>query len=216
MFPDLTSDDIFRIETKRLWLRWPRATDAAAIKAFASLADVAQMTAEIPHPYPAGEAERFVLQSRADNACGRGLVLAITQKGTARTVIGIVAAHADQSPDVEVGYAVAPAFWGKGIATEAAKALIDTVFRVTKTERIVANSRVINPASRRVLEKCGFSYLDTGLDNLPARGGLHPCDRFDLSRKSWMKRLAPRLLPSMLHQMRGHDTPPSEAETAAQ
>ncbi len=96
------------------------------------------------------------------------------------------------------------------------KALVDTVFRVTKADRLVANSRVTNPASRRVLEKCGFAYLDTGLDNLPARGGLHPCDRFDLARKSWMKRLAPRLLPSMLQQMRGRDTPPSEAETAAQ
>ncbi len=28
MFPDLTRDDVFRIETKRLWLRWPRIQDA--------------------------------------------------------------------------------------------------------------------------------------------------------------------------------------------
>lgn len=216
MFPDLTSDDVFRIETKRLWLRWPRAADAAAIKSFAGLADVAQMTAEIPHPYPPGEAERFVFQARADNACGRGLVLAITQKGAERGVIGLVAAHADQSSNIEIGYALAPSSWGKGIATEAVKALIDTVFRLTKAERLVANSRVINPASRRVLEKCGFAYIDTGLDNLPARGGLHPCDRFELDRASWMKRLAPRLLPSMLHQARGRDTPLSDAETAPQ
>jgi RimJ/RimL family protein N-acetyltransferase len=216
MFPDLTSDDIFRIETKRLWLRWPRATDAAAIKSFAGLADVAQMTAEIPHPYPTGEAERFVFQARADNAAGRGLVLAITQKGAERNMIGIVAAHADQMPNIEIGYAVAPAAWGKGIATEAVKALVDTVFRLTKAERLVANSRIINPASRRVLEKCGFTYLDTGLDNLPARGGLHPCDRFDLDRTTWMKRSAPRFLPSMLQQARGRDAPLSEAETAVQ
>ncbi len=216
MFPDLTSDDIFRIETKRLWLRWPRATDAAAIKAFAGLAEVAQMTAEIPHPYPAGEAERFVLQARADNACGRGLVLAVTQKNASRTVIGIVAAHADQTSDVEIGYVIAPAYWGKGIATEAVKGLIDTVFRVAAAERVVANSRVINPASRRVLEKCGLNYIDTGLDMLPARGGLHPCDRFDLDRKTWMKRLAPRLLPSMLQQVRSVDIPLGDAETAAQ
>jgi RimJ/RimL family protein N-acetyltransferase len=215
MFPDLTSDDIFRIETKRLWLRWPRATDIAAIKGFAGLADVAQMTAEIPHPYPSGEAERFVLQARADNASGRGLILAITQKN-GRAVIGIVAAHADQSPDVEIGYAIAPMFWGKGIATEAVKAMIDTVFRVTTAERIVANSRVINPASRRVLEKCGLNYIDTGLDNLPARGGLHPCDRFALDRKTWMKRLTPRLLPSMLQQARGGEIPLSDAEITAQ
>lgn len=216
MFPDLTSDDVFRIETKRLWLRWPRATDANAIKAFASQAEVAQMTAEIPHPYPNGEAERFVLQTRADNACGRGLVLAVTQKSAPNTVVGIVAAHADQSPEIEIGYALAPAIWGKGIATEAVHALIDTVFRLTKAEKLAANSRVINPASRRVLEKCGFSYVDTGLDMLPARGGLHPCDRFALDRKSWMKSLAPRLLPSMLHQMHGKDIPLSDAEMAPQ
>jgi len=216
MFPDLTSDDIFRIETKRLWLRWPRATDAAAIKSFASLAEVAQMTAFIPHPYPAGEAERFVLQARADNSCGRAIVLAITQKSAGRAVIGVVAAEADQTRDVEIGYVLAPAYWGKGIATEAAKALIDTVFRLNCAERIVANARVINPASRRVLEKCGLNYIDTGLDMLPARGGLHPCDRFGLDRQSWMKQLAPRLLPSMLHQARSRENPPSDAETAAQ
>jgi len=215
MFPDLTSDDIFRIETKRLWLRWPRAMDAVAIKNFAGLAEVAQMTAEIPHPYPAGEAERFILQARADNSNGRGLVLAITQKNNG-SAIGIVAAHADQRSEVEIGYAVAPSHWGKGIATEAVKALIDTVFRVAAAEKIVANSRVTNPASRRVLEKCGLNYIDTGLDMLPARGGLHPCDRFDLDRNTWMKQLAPRLLPSMLQQVRGGDILPPEAEITAQ
>jgi len=215
MFPDLTADDIFRIETKRLWLRWPRAMDAAAIKNFAGLAEVAQMTAEIPHPYPAGEAERFVLQARADNSNGRGLVLAIAHKNNG-TAIGIVAAHCDQRSEVEIGYALAPSHWGKGIATEAVKALIDTVFRVTAAEKIVANSRVINPASRRVLEKSGLNYIDTGLDMLPARGGLHPCDRFGLDRKTWMKQLAPRLLPSMLQQIHGGDNLPPDAEITAQ
>ncbi|MFZ0559474.1 MAG: N-acetyltransferase, partial [Methylovirgula sp.] len=52
MFPDLTRDDVFRLETTRLWLRWPRASDAAAVAAFAALPQVAQMTGNIPHPYP--------------------------------------------------------------------------------------------------------------------------------------------------------------------
>ena len=59
MFPDITCDDIFRLETRRLWLRWLRAADAPAVASFASLAPVAQMTAAIPHPYPAGEAGAF-------------------------------------------------------------------------------------------------------------------------------------------------------------
>ena len=31
MFPELTRDDVFRLETRRLWLRWPRMADANAI-----------------------------------------------------------------------------------------------------------------------------------------------------------------------------------------
>jgi hypothetical protein len=36
MFPDLARDDVFRLETPRLWLRWPRICDAAAIHNFAA------------------------------------------------------------------------------------------------------------------------------------------------------------------------------------
>jgi len=203
MFPDLTSDDIFRIETRRLWMRWPRAADAAAITAFASLPEAAQMTAAIPHPYPPGEAERFILRSRADNANKKALVLALTQKSGVRTMMGLISASVSEAQDIELGYVLAPAFWGKGLATEAVKAFIDIIFGVTGTARIHANSRVINPASRRALEKSGFVYVDTGLDYLAARGGLYPCDRFELDRKTWNLRRGARILPPMVHQ--NHD-----------
>jgi RimJ/RimL family protein N-acetyltransferase len=185
MYPDLTSDDIFRIETKRLWLRWPRSSDALAITGFVSLADVAQMTATIPHPYPPGEAERLILKARADNASRTALILAITQKTGAQQTIGLASAVLVAARDVELGYVLAPSVWGKGFASEAVTALVDTVFDLTQARRIVANSRVNNIASRRVLEKTGFAFVDTGLDFLPARGGLHSCDRFELDRARW-------------------------------
>jgi RimJ/RimL family protein N-acetyltransferase len=185
MFPDLTTDDIFRIETKRLWLRWPRASDVASITSFASLAEVARKTALIPHPYPPGEAERFVMKARADNAGGSALVLAITRKGNAGQTIGLLGAHGTPAADIEFGYVLAPPYWGRGFATEAVKALADTVFSLTRANQIVANARVDNLASRRVLEKTGFVFVDTGLDFLPARGGLHPCDRLRLDRQAW-------------------------------
>ncbi|HUI21539.1 MAG TPA: GNAT family N-acetyltransferase [Methylocella sp.] len=204
MFPDLTSDDIFRIETPRLWLRWPRACDIPSITSFASLEQVARMTAVIPHPYPPGEAERFVMKARADNANGSALVLSIIRKGSARQMIGLLGAHPASAADIEFGYILAPPFWGKGLATEAVKALIDTVFSLTRASRILANARINNPASRRVLEKTGFVFVDSGLHLLPARGGLHPCDRFQLDRKSWVatRRAGQekRQMPPMAHQ----------------
>jgi RimJ/RimL family protein N-acetyltransferase len=185
MFPDLTRDDVFRLETKRLWLRWPRASDAAALAAFAALPQVAQMTASIPHPYPAQEADRFIFKSRAENADGEALHLAITKKAAPRQIFGLVSAHCNGEMEVEIGYMVAPEMWGKGFATEAVRRLVDTVFALSSALRVVANSRSHNCASRRVLEKLGFAYVDSGLDWLAARGGLHPCDRFWLDRVDW-------------------------------
>ena len=73
MFPDLTRDDVFRLETRRLWLRWPRLADAQAIVRFAGEKAVAEMTARIPHPLTIGDVESFVLRTRRDNAEGSGL-----------------------------------------------------------------------------------------------------------------------------------------------
>jgi RimJ/RimL family protein N-acetyltransferase len=216
MFPDLTADDIFCIETERLWLRWPRASDAPAITSFASLEQVARMTASIPYPYPPGEAERFIMKARTGNASGTALVLAITQKRGARQTIGLLSAILASGRDVEVGYVLAPPVWGKGFASEAVKALADTVFSLTRVNRILANSRTNNTASRRVLEKTGFTFLDSGLDFLPARGGLHSCDRFQLDRKTWAaSRTAGgegRVMPPMAQQ--AHDA--SEANVLVQ
>jgi RimJ/RimL family protein N-acetyltransferase len=199
MFPDLTRDDIFRLETERLWLRWPRASDAAAITAFASLPEVAQMTDAIPHPYPPGEADRFIFNARAENAGGKALHFALTRKTGPRAVFGLISAVVESPQEVELGYAIAPAMWDQGFATEAAQIVIDTIFTLTPATRIIANARVNNVGSRAVLEKNGFSYVDTGLDPLPARGGLHPCDRFELARATW-RLIGARALPAMVHQ----------------
>ena len=64
-------------------------------------------------------------------------------------MIGLVSAQAIEPRDIEIGYVVAPAFAGRGYATEAASALIEATFNLTEAREIKANSRVINPASRR-------------------------------------------------------------------
>jgi RimJ/RimL family protein N-acetyltransferase len=206
MFPDLTCDDVFRLEAKHLWLRWPRATDAAAIAEFSAKPDVAHMTAEIPHPYPPREAERFILKARAENAAGVALHVVLADKAAGCAIIGVASARAgqgqDQEQDVEIGYALAPQAWGKGFATEAVRALVDLIFNVTPALRVVANSRVDNIASRRVLEKSGLVHIGEGLDSLPARGGVYRCHHFALDRASWHRSGAARRMPPMAQQRR--------------
>ena len=64
----------------------------------------------------------------------------------------------DGRDEVEVGYRVAAAWWGLGIATEMAAALVDVARERLGLEEIVAFTLPHNVASRRVMEKTGFHY----------------------------------------------------------
>ena len=185
MFPDLARDDVFRLETPRLWLRWPRICDAAGIHKFCSQWEVARYTARIPHPYPPGSAERFIYASREANASGRELTLVMAPIRGKSDAIGSISFESRGADRLALGFALAPEAWGKGLATEAAEAMIDTAFGLTPTVEILASVRVENETSKGVLEKCGFALVGTGLQGAPARGGMVECHSFRLARADW-------------------------------
>jgi RimJ/RimL family protein N-acetyltransferase len=185
MFPDLTRDDVYRLETARLWLRWPRIADARAVQALVGEKDIAVMTASIPHPYPAGEAERYILKSREKNADGEGLALAITRKGPQSELVGVAGIFSNTDGDPEIGYWIGKPFWGEGYATEALHAIIDALFTWTGEPHVTAGVFVGNPASRRVLEKAGFQHDGQRMCKSVARGGSAHSDRFVLTRRTW-------------------------------
>ena len=178
MFPDLARDDVFRIETPRLWLRWPRICDAAAIHKFCSQWEVARFTARIPHPYPQGSAERFIYAAREANASGRDLTLVMTPIKGKRDAVGSISLESRGKDRLALGFVLAPEAWGKGLATEAAQAMIDAGFGLTPAVEILASVRVENEASRAVIEKCGLALAGTGLQGAPARGGMVECHSF--------------------------------------
>ncbi len=192
MFPDLTRDDVFRLETRRLWLRWPRHADCAAILRLAGDKRVADMTATLPHPYPADEATRFVFKARKANALGRALRLAITPKAKPNQLIGMVGieAPAEDEADPFLGYWLGAPHWGRGFATEAARALLDAFFAYTGEARLAASARRDNVASRRVLEKCGFVAAGAREKEFPARGSVFEVVDLRLDRPAW-RRLKP-------------------------
>jgi RimJ/RimL family protein N-acetyltransferase len=186
MFPDLARDDVFRLETPRLWLRWPRATDAAAIHRYCSRWEVAQYTARIPHPYPEGSAERFIFSARDGNASGRNLTMVLTTLRDKREPIGAISLESRGGDRLALSYALAPEAWGKGYASEAVEAMVDVAFALTRAIEVGASVRVENPRSRRVLEKAGFEFVGTGPQGAPARGGLVNCDRLQIQRAEWV------------------------------
>ena len=226
LFPDLTRDDVFRLETQRLWLRWPRQSDAAALAGFAGQKGVAEMTGSWPHPLPEGETERRIFDARKANATGTSLILALTLRARPNHQIGVIGVgrsdRATSEAGAEIGYMLHPDFWGQGLVVEAVQAMLNTVFSYTDTQAVGAWARVINPASRRVLEKCGFRPAGSVLLDQPARGGMVPCDQFVLDRKTWGSLIrwgqgAPaRALPAMTGAGAEPDPSPLAASIAPQ
>lgn len=185
MFPDLFRDDVFTLETPRLFLRWPKASDAPAITELAGNRKVAEMTARIPHPYPADLATKFVIGARAANAEGSQLVLAIARREAPNRLIGMIGAEQTPGAGAKLGYWLGQPVWGNGYMTEATQALIDAMFLYTNENSLIASIRVMNVASRKVLEHCGFQYEGGGMCVRPAWSDSTPSDTYRLTRSLW-------------------------------
>ncbi|HEY8578418.1 MAG TPA: GNAT family N-acetyltransferase [Beijerinckiaceae bacterium] len=193
MFPDLLRDDVFRLETPRLWLRWPRAADAAAIVRLGGDPQVAEMTASVPHPYRMEDAAKWIFASRAGNAQGSSLSLVLAPKRRPAEAIGAIGLHRWREGAALLGFWLGRPHQGQGLMTEAAEALVGLAFAVGEVDEIHAQARVENTASRRVLEKSGFAYQGRGPIQLPARGGIFMCDRFRRERTERIADTAPEM-----------------------
>jgi RimJ/RimL family protein N-acetyltransferase len=86
----------------------------------------------------------WLLRNRVGGAVvGRGGLLSQTIEGRA---------------EVEVGWAILPELWGQGLATELARASIGIAFAQLGLEELISFTLTTNGASRRVMEKAGFTY----------------------------------------------------------
>lgn len=73
--------------------------------------------------------------------------------------IGCCGLRPCQTDEYETGFHLRPEFWGKGYANEAANAVIGYAFTVLKANKLFAGHNPNNTASRKVLNKLGFTYV---------------------------------------------------------
>jgi ribosomal-protein-alanine N-acetyltransferase len=100
-------------------------------------------------------AQRRVQESAADNGAGLGFWRVEDRDDAAFYGVAALIRMPD-GDDVEVAYRLARAAWGRGIATEAAGALVAYAFDTLGLKRVVAVTYPDNAASQRVLDKLGF------------------------------------------------------------
>lgn len=166
------------LETRRLVLRAPRLEDAKTVAALANDRRIAENTARIPYPYDVADAEAFISSLRAG---GEAMFLITLLNHSVIGACGIML----QEETPELGYWLGVPYWGNGYATEAVHAVVDYAFTDLGYEALQAGARVTNPASRRVLEKCGFQWTGVGLYRIRAISSSAPIDRFRLERGIW-------------------------------
>jgi RimJ/RimL family protein N-acetyltransferase len=167
------------LETKRLALRAPRLEDAKTVAVLANDRRIAENTARIPHPYRMSDAESFI--TGANKAGGEAVFLITMRDETIVGACGLL--MQEQTP--ELGFWLGVPHWGQGYATEALHAVIDYAFTDLAHESLQTGARVTNPASRRVLEKCGFQWTGVGLYRINSIKSSAPIDRFRLERGIW-------------------------------
>jgi RimJ/RimL family protein N-acetyltransferase len=166
------------LETERLSLRRPTLADVKAIAHLANNRRIAENTRRLPHPYFPEHAVEFV---RAI-AEGGETVFLIENNFAPIGMVGIDWRD-EQAP--ELGYWLGVEHWGQGFGTEAARAVIDFFFEEFDHDHLLSGARVANPASRNILEKCGFQWSGVELHRFEALGSSTPVDCFRLSRSVW-------------------------------
>jgi RimJ/RimL family protein N-acetyltransferase len=141
------------VRTQRLVLRpgWPE--DAAAV--FAGIADeaVVRNLARAPWPYRLENAESWL--AAPQDVRWPSLLILLAEGGGAPVPVGGIGIH-ERDGEAELGYWVGRRRWGRGIATEAGRAVVAAARDSLRLPRLVSGHFIDNPASGRVLEKLGF------------------------------------------------------------
>ena len=151
------------METERILLRHWQESDAEALFKYASDPDVGPRAGWPTHK--SVEESREIIRTFFHNETTWAIVL--KEPGEAIGCIGYYTHETSNIPigenDCEVGYWIGKPYWNKGICTEALKLMLDYCIHVKHFENIWADHFTGNPASGRVMEKCGLS--DTGMLN---------------------------------------------------
>lgn len=164
------------LATERLSLRRPNDGDVAAIVSIVGDWEVARRLARVPHPYGPTDARFFL-----ENIVPAEWVWAVTLQGS-DTLLGVIGLTPDEGADTaELGYWLSPSHWGRGIATEAARAVVAFGFESLNLPVLTSGYFEDNPASGRVLRKHGFVEIGRAMRPCLAAGGEVPSIRMELS-----------------------------------
>ncbi len=142
-----------QIRSERLLLRPFRADDVADALAYRDDPEFARWLPHVPQPFTRADAEAFVALNMSE-PWERSPTFAVV---LAEALIGTVNFEVDPAGrSAMLGYAIGRAWWGRGLAVEAARSAIDWAVPTFRLVRIWASTDALHVRSRRVMEKLGM------------------------------------------------------------
>ena len=103
------------------------------------------------------DARQYILNGPVASYERHGFGLCLVELGESHTPVGMCGIlKREELPDPDIGFALLPDFWSKGLAFEAAAAVLNDARERLKIERILAITSLDNAASINLLERLGF------------------------------------------------------------
>lgn len=173
------------LSTDRLRLRPFEDTDADALFALHRSVHVLRYW-DAPPWNEESRAERFLAACREMAQAGTGARLAV-ELASDGSFIGWCALSRwnPEYRSASLGYCYDDAAWGRGYATEAARALLQWAFDTLEVNRVQAETDTRNAASARVLEKLGFVREGTLREDCVVAGEVSDSWVYGLLRREW-------------------------------
>ncbi len=179
------------LSTERIILRPWKETDYAP---FWEMSADPRVSEYLP-PFPDKSAcDAFVDRLRADFG-GRGWGFWALERKEGGVFMGTAGLHRPGPqfgvgrPCVEIGWRLAPAFWGKGYATEAAREVLRFAFGELLLDEVVSFTAIGNERSLKVMERLGMKF-DKQFDLLllPPEHPHRPHYLYAITRQEWLER----------------------------
>ncbi|MCM3781781.1 GNAT family N-acetyltransferase [Neobacillus mesonae] len=173
--------------TERLVLRTLEPGDAAAMETLIAEKEIASTTLNIPHPYPAGAAVKFIERRQEVIAKGEGCSFAVMDAAN-QVFMGVVGLHINNiHRHAELAYWIGKPYWGKGYCTEAAQRVLHFAFHELNLNRVWAAAMTRNPASSQVMKKIGMEYEGTFHQHIMKWGQYEDLDYYGILRSDYKK-----------------------------
>lgn len=179
-------------ETERLYLRTLEREELPRMRELLNDWEIARWLSILPFPYLMHDAEEFYAEMAARYARNEPQFYALALK-TDNLIIGGVGLHPPRFPDhaegeIEIGYWLAPLFWGRGLMSEAACEGVKIAFARPTTLCVGATADIHNRGSQNVLRKAGLRDMGIVPRNYRALRGADHVTRWFMTREEYEKR----------------------------